>query len=124
MALLNIQNLPDNYLNEYFPHEYLIIVIVLLIITIIFRYAHEIKNVVQAYILLKIKKGFLDILSIRILKFYGVKQVDSLIGKFDLLLHIKVNSFKDFNFLINRKLKPIEEIMELEVQFIDKIEIN
>jgi hypothetical protein len=110
--------------NEYFPHGYLIIVIVLMVITIVFRYAHEIKNVVQAYILLKIKKGFLNILSIKILKFYGVKQVDSLVGRFDLMLHIKVNSFKDFNFLVNRKLKPIEEIIELEVQFIDKIEKN
>ena len=111
-------------LNEYFPHEYLIIVIVLLIITIVFRYAHEIKNVVQAYVLLKIKKGFLDILSIKILKFYGVKQIDCLIGRYDLMLHIKVNSFKDFNYLINRKIKPMEEILQLAVQFIDKIEKN
>ena len=64
----------------FFPHGYLIIVIVLLVITIVFRYAHEVKNVVHAYIFLKIKKGFLKIISMRILKFYGVRQIDSLIG--------------------------------------------
>ena len=110
--------------NEFFPHGYLIIVIVLLVITIVLRYAHEVKNVVHAYIFLKIKKGFLKILSIKLLKLYGVRQIDSLIGAYDLLLHIKLNSFKDFNYLINRKLKSIEEISDLEVQFIDKIEKN
>jgi len=109
-------------INIFFPHGYLIIVIVLFVVTIVFRYAHEVKNIVHAYILLKIKKGFLKILSIKILKFYGVRQIDSLIGEYDLMLHIKVNSFRDFNYLINRKLKPIEEILALEVQFVDKIE--
>lgn len=110
--------------NQFFPLEYLMIVIVLLVITIVFRYAHEVKNVVHAYIFLKIKKGFLKILSLKILKFYGVRQIDSLIGDYDLLLHIKLNSFKDFNNLVNRKLKSIEEILDLEVQFINKIEKN
>ena len=110
--------------NEFFPIEYLMIVIALLVITIVFRYAHEVKNVVHAYIFLKIKKGFLKILSLKILKFYGVRQIDSLIGDYDLLLHIKLNSFKDFNNLVNRKLKSIEGILDLEVQFINKIEKN
>jgi len=60
--------------HEFFPYGYLIIVIVLLVITIVFRYAHEVKNVVHAYIFLKIKKGVLKILPMRILKFYGVRQ--------------------------------------------------
>jgi len=51
-----------------------------------------------------------------------VSEINSLIGKFDLMLHVKVNSFKDFHYLINRKLKPIEEILDLKVQFVDKIE--
>ena len=102
----------------------MIIVIVLLVITIVFRYAHEIKNVIHAIIFLKLKKGFLKALSIKILKFYGVRYIDSLIGKYDLMLYIKLNSFRDFNYLINRKLKPMEEIVDIEVQFIDKIEKN
>ncbi len=110
--------------NVFFPHGYLIIVIVLLVITIVFRYAHEIKNVIHAVIFLKLKKGFLNALSIKILKFYGVRQIDTLIGKYDLMLNIKLNSFRDFNYLINRKLKPMEEIVDIEVQFIDKIEKN
>jgi hypothetical protein len=108
--------------NEFFPHGYLIIVVVFLIITIVLRYAHEVKNIVQAEILLKIKKGSLNSIPLKILKFYGVREIKSLIGKFDLSLHIKVNSFKDFHNLINRKLKPIEEILDLEVLFVDKIE--
>jgi len=108
--------------NEFFPHGYLIIVIVFLIITIVLRYAHEVKNIVHAKILLKIKKGCLNRIPLKILKFYGVREVNSLIGKFDLLLHVKVNSIKDFHYLINRKLKPIDEILDLKVQFVDKIE--
>ncbi|MBY9008964.1 MAG: hypothetical protein KGD74_03760 [Candidatus Lokiarchaeota archaeon] len=108
--------------NEFFPHGYLIIVIVFLVITIVLRYAHEVKNVVQARILLKIKKGSLKLIPIKILRFYGVKEIDSLIGEYDLMLHVKVNSFKDFHYLINRKLKLIDEILALNVQFVDKIE--
>ena len=108
--------------NEFFPHGYLIIVIVLLVITIVLRYAHEVRNIVHAKILLKIKKGSLKLIPIKILKFYGVKEIESLIGRYDLMLHVKVNSFKDFHYLINRKLKPIDEILAIEVQFVDKIE--
>ena len=110
--------------NAFFPYEYLIIVVVLLVITIVFRYAHEIKNVVHAVVFLKLKKGFLKPLSLKILRFYGVRYIDTLIGRYDIMLNIKLNSFRDFNYLINRKLKPMEGIDEIEVHFIDKIEKN
>ncbi|MBY9004615.1 MAG: Lrp/AsnC ligand binding domain-containing protein [Candidatus Lokiarchaeota archaeon] len=108
--------------NEYFPHEYLIIIAVLLVITIALRYAHEVKNVINAYILLRIKRSSLNTLPLRILKFYGIKEIYSLMGNFDLMLKVRVNSFKDFHYLINRKIKPLNEILEVEVQFVDKIE--
>ncbi len=108
--------------NEFFPHGYLIIVIVFLVITIVLRYAHEVKNIVHAKILLKIKNGSLKLIPIKILKFYGVREIVSLIGRYDLMLHVKVNSFKDFHYLINRKLKLIDEIIAIKVQFVDKIE--
>lgn len=109
-------------LGEYFPHEYLLIVVVFLVIAVVLRYAHEVKNVINAYILLKVKKGCLNTIPIRILKFYGIKEIYSLIGRFDLLLKVRVNSFKDFHYLINRKLKPLNEILEVEVQFVNKKE--
>ena len=108
--------------NEFFPHGYLIIVIVFLVITIVLRYAHEVRNIVHAKILLKIKNGSLKFMPIKILKFYGVRKIESLIGRYDLMLHVKVNSFKDFHYLINRKLKLIDGILEIKVQFVDKIE--
>jgi DNA-binding Lrp family transcriptional regulator len=108
--------------NEFFPHGYLIIVIVFLVITIVLRYAHEVRNIVQAKILLKIKNGSLKLMPIKILKYYGVRKIESLIGRYDLMLHVKVNSFKDFHYLINRKLKLIDDIVAIEVQFVDKIE--
>ncbi|MHA1104772.1 MAG: Lrp/AsnC ligand binding domain-containing protein [Promethearchaeota archaeon] len=108
--------------SEYFPHEYLLIVVVFLVIAVVLRYAHEVKNVINAYILLKVKKGCLNTIPIRILKFYGIKEIYSLIGKFDLMLKVRVNSFKDFHYLINRKLKPLNEILEVEVQFVNKKE--
>ena len=107
---------------EYFPQEYLVIVVVFLVIAVVLRYAHEVKNVINAYILLKIKKGCLNTIPIRILKFYGIKEIYSLIGRFDLMLNVRVNSFRDFHYLINRKLKPLNEILEMEVQFVDKKE--
>ncbi len=107
---------------EYFPQEYLVIVVVFLVIAVVLRYAHEVKNVINAYILLKVKKGCLNTIPIRILKFYGIKEIYSLIGKFDLMLEVRVNSFKDFHYLINRKLKPLNEILEVEVQFVNKKE--
>ena len=108
--------------NVYFPQEYLIIVIVFLVIAVVLRYAHEVKNVINAYILLKIKKGSLNTIPIRILKFYGIKEIYSVIGEFDLMVKVQINSFRDFHYLINRKLKPLNEILEMEVQFVDKKE--
>jgi DNA-binding Lrp family transcriptional regulator len=107
---------------EYFPPEFLIIVVVFLVIAVVLRYAHEIKNVINAYIFLKIEKGGLNTIPIKILKFYGIKEIYSLIGKFDLMLNVRVNSFRDFHYLINRKLKPLNEILEVEVQFVNKKE--
>jgi len=108
--------------NTYFPYEYLIIVIIFLVIAVVLRYAHEVRNVINAYILLKIQKRSLSILPIKILKFYGIKEIYSLIGEFDLMVKVQVNSFKDFHYLINRKLKPLDEILEVEVQFVSKKE--
>jgi drug/metabolite transporter (DMT)-like permease len=108
--------------NVYFPQEYLTIVIVFLVIAVVLRYAHEVKNVINAYILLKIKKSSLNTIPIRILKFYGIKEIYSVIGEFDLMVKVQVNSFRDFHYLINRKLKPLNEILEMEVQFVDKKE--
>ena len=108
--------------SEYFPHEYLLIVVVFLAIAVVLRYAHEVKNVINAYILLKVKKGCLNTIPIKILKIYGIKEIYSLIGKFDLMLEVRVNSFKDFHYLINRKLMPLNEILEVEVEIINKKE--
>jgi drug/metabolite transporter (DMT)-like permease len=108
--------------NVYFPQDYLIIVIVFLVIAVVLRYAHEVKNVINAYILLKIKKGSLNTIPIRILRFYGIKEIYSVIGEFDLMVKVQVNSFRDFHYLINRKLKPLNEILEVEVQFVNKKE--
>lgn len=107
---------------EYFPQEYLIFVVIFLIIAVVLRYAHEVKNVINAYILLKIEKGYLNTIPLRILKFYGIKEIYSLIGKFDLMLNVRVSSFQDFHYLINSKLKPLNEILEMEVQFVNKKE--
>ena len=109
------------FTNEYFPIEYLIIVLFLLIISILFRYAHEARNKVNAYILLKIKQGLLDTLPIKLLKLNGVCCVQTLIGTHDLLLNIKTNSIKDVYKLINEEIRRIDGIGNLEILFINKI---
>ena len=106
----------------YFPSQDLVVVIIFLGIAIILRYAHEVRNIVQAVIFLKIKKRSLKTLPIKILKYYGVRKIDSLIGRYDLMLTVKVNSFKDFHYLINRNLKIIGEIELIEPQFVNNIE--
>ena len=106
----------------YFPSQDLVVVIIFLGIAIILRYAHEVRNIVQAVIFLKIKKRSLKTLPIKILKYYGVRKIDTLIGRFDLMLTVKVNSFRDFHYLINRNLKLIGDIEVIEPQFVNNIE--
>ena len=108
--------------NEYFPLELLITVIFLLIFTFVFRYSHEIKNLVQAVLLLKLKKGSINRIALRIFKYYGVMSTYALVGPHDLFLHIKIGSIKDFYNLINTRLKPLNEIRDIEILFINKIE--
>ncbi|MHA2429429.1 MAG: EamA family transporter [Promethearchaeota archaeon] len=110
------------FVNEYFPYELLIIVIFLLVFTFILRYSHEVKNLVQAVLLLKIKKGSIKEVALRVFKYYGVTSISALIGSHDLLLDVKISSIKDFYILINRRLKPVKEIENIDILFINKIE--
>jgi DNA-binding Lrp family transcriptional regulator len=109
-------------INEYFPLEMLIITIFLLVITIVFRYAHETKNLVKAYILISLKKGEIKSTILKILKYNGVISVYALIGTFDLLVDVKVSSIRDLYSLVDNRLKPIDEVKNLEILFINKAE--
>ena len=109
------------FINEFFPLGYLIIVIFLLVISILFRYAHETKNKVNAYILLNKKQGHFKDIHFELLKFDGVCCVDSLLGTHDILLNVKTNSIKDLYYLINTQIKTIEGISQIRILFIEKI---
>ncbi|MFW9827218.1 MAG: Lrp/AsnC ligand binding domain-containing protein [Candidatus Thorarchaeota archaeon] len=109
-------------INEYFPFDMLIITIFLLVITIVFRYAHETKNLVKAYILISLKKGEIKSTILKILKYNGVISVYALIGTFDLLVDVKVSSIRDLYSLVDNRLKPIDEVKNLEILFINKTE--
>ena len=109
--------------NEYFPIGLLFIVLFIMLLAIILRYAHEVKNLVKALILLNIKKGAVKTLPLKILKYYGVISVGALAGTNDLLLNVRMNSIKDFNYLINERLRNLNEIKKISVIFINTIEI-
>ncbi len=109
------------FVNEYFPHELLIIFIFLLGVTFVLRYSHEVKNLVQAVLLLRIKKGAIDRITLRVFKYYGITSIFALVGTHDLLLNIKTSSIRDFYNLINTRLKPLTDIKNIEILFINKI---
>jgi drug/metabolite transporter (DMT)-like permease len=109
------------FVNEFFPHELLIIVIFLLVFTFIIRYSHEVKNLVQAILLLKLEKGSTNKIALRVFKYYGVTSIYALIGAHDLLINVKISSIKDFYNLINLRLKPLNEINDVEILFINKV---
>ncbi len=54
-------------------------------------------------------------------KYYGVTSTYTLVGTHDLLLNVKISSIKDFYNLINLRLKPLNEIKDIEILFINKI---
>ncbi|MFW9771963.1 MAG: hypothetical protein ACFFFB_06150 [Candidatus Heimdallarchaeota archaeon] len=110
------------FVNEYFPMELLIIVIFLIITTVILRYSHEVKNLVQAVLLLKIKKGSMNKIALRVFKYYGVTSTYALIGTNDLLLNVKISSIKDFYELVDLRLKPLNDIQNIEILFTNQIE--
>jgi len=108
--------------NEFFPFELLIIFIFLITISIILRYAHEVKNMVNAYLLITLRKGAMGFLPVKMLKNFGIIAIHSLIGSHDLLINIKISSIKDFYYLVDKKLKSIDYIKKVEIYFINKIE--
>ena len=107
--------------NESFPIEFLIIIIFLLTISILLRYAHETNNKVNAIILLNKKQGLLPNLALELLKIEGICCVDSLLGTHDLMLNVKTNSIKDIYYIINTEIKKFEGIEDIEILFIEKI---
>jgi len=108
------------FVNEYFPLELLIIVVFLLFFTFVIRYSHEVKNLVQAILLIKLEKGSFNRIILRIFKYYGVTSIFTLVGTYDLMLNIKTSSIKDFYNLINLRLKPLNDIKDIEILFINK----
>ncbi|MFX1442431.1 MAG: hypothetical protein ACFFHV_03365 [Promethearchaeota archaeon] len=107
--------------SQYFPLEFLIIVIFLLIISILFRYAHETKNKVNALLLIRQDQGFLKKSPLELLKFNGIINVSLLIGVYDLLLNVKTNSIKDIYYLIDTQIRNLEGIKKIDILFIKKI---
>ncbi len=110
------------FVSEFFPFELLVIFIFLITVSIILRYAHEVKNMVSAYLLITLRKGSVGILPVKILKNYGIVAIHSLIGSHDLLINIKISSIKDFYYLVDKKLKSMSGIKKVEIYFINKIE--
>ncbi len=109
------------FINEYFPLEYLAIVLFLLGLSIVLRYAHESRNMVNALVLLEHKPGIMEPLALKLLKLEGVYSVESLIGTYDFLLKIKTNSIKDLYYLKNTGIKSIDGIQNVKILFIEKI---
>ena len=107
--------------NEYFPLEFLIIVIFLLAISILFRYAHETHNKINAYILISKTQKLLKSLPLKLLQFDGVKSVEVLVGTHDFLLNVKTTSIRALYYLIDEQLRRIEGIKNIEILFINKI---
>ncbi|MHA1756726.1 MAG: EamA family transporter [Promethearchaeota archaeon] len=107
-------------IKEYFPPLYLLIVLFLLIISILLRYTHESRNIVNASILITHEKGFLKDLPLKLLKLDGVQSIESLIGIHDLKLNVRMNSIKDF-YLLTNKLRDYNEIKEIKIIFIEDI---
>ncbi|MEJ2249845.1 MAG: EamA family transporter [Candidatus Lokiarchaeota archaeon] len=108
-------------IGEYFPWEFLAIVIFLLLISILFRYVHESTNVVNAYLFLKLQRGFLSSLPLKLLEYHGVNKIEHITGLFDMKVTVKTNSIRDFYYLVNDKLRNYSEIKSIAILFIDKI---
>jgi drug/metabolite transporter (DMT)-like permease len=106
---------------EYFPLGYLLIVLFLLLTSIIFRYVHETTNKINAYLLISRKRKIMKDLPLKLLKLNGVISVDSLIGKYDLLVNVRTNSITHFRYLVNEDLRKIGDVSEIKIFFIDKI---
>jgi len=109
------------FVGEYFPLESLLLVFFLLIVSILFRYAHELKNIVNAYILLNNNIGNLKKLPMKLLKFRGVMSVDTLAGTHDLLLNVKSSSIKDFYYLVDKQIKKLDEVKNIKILFVNEI---
>lgn len=108
-------------INEYFPIPFLAIVIFLLIISILLRYAHEAHNKVNAYILAECRLGYLNSIPPQLLKFESINSIQALAGTYDLLLNVKTNSIRSLYDLLNEQLVKIDGIINIEILFINKI---
>lgn len=109
------------FVGEYFPLESLLLVFFLLIVSILFRYAHELKNIVNAYLFLDNEIGSFKKLPMKLLKFRGVVSVDTLAGTHDILLNVKSSSIKDFYYLVNKQIKKLDEVKNIKILFVNEI---
>ncbi|TFG15883.1 MAG: Lrp/AsnC family transcriptional regulator [Promethearchaeota archaeon] len=106
---------------EPFPFLFLVVVLFLLNVSILLRYVHESTNRVNALILIRRAKGTMENLALKLLKYDGVGSVQYLVGTYDIMLNIKANSIRDLYYLVNKKIRGLKEIKDLEILFIDEI---
>jgi len=106
---------------ESFPFLFLSVVLFLLNVSILLRYVHESTNRVNAFILITRHKGTMENLALKLLKYDGVSCVQYLVGTHDIILNIKANSIRDLYYLVNKKIRGLKEIKDLEILFIDEI---
>ena len=106
---------------EAFETMFLIIVLFLLTMSILLRYIHESTNRINAFIMIKRRKGTMDKLALQLLKNDGVCCVQYLVGTYDIILTIKTNSIRDLYYLVDEKIRNLMEIKDIKILFINKI---
>lgn len=106
---------------ESFDTVFLLVVLFLLTISIFLRYIHESTNRVNAFIILKRKKGIMEKIALNLLKYDGVCYVQYLIGTYDIILNIKTNSIRDLYYLVNERIRNLKEISDIKILFINEI---
>lgn len=106
---------------EIFDPVFLLVVLFLLIVSIFLRYIHETTSKVNAFIMIKRRKGAMNKLALNLLKNEGICCVQYLVGKYDIILNIKTNSIRDLYYLVNEKIRNLREISDIKILFINEI---
>ncbi len=112
------------FLNENFPVEWLLVIIILLCIAIFIKYISETQAQIQAIILIKLNplngENPLDTNEIikRLYRIKSIRQIHSIMGEFDLMCTVSSPTKKYLNLIVQKQLNTIPRISNYQILII------
>lgn len=107
-------------LNEPFPYFSLLMIYILVFLSILLRYFHESNNVINVFLMFKVKKPYINNFITMMLKRTGLIDICSILGDYDAIATMQIPNIHKYGRILNY-IKETEYTQEIKEIFMNEI---